>query len=81
MKGLLGGDWRDEYHIERVEFEGIWAVHFVVYGIMGKGVSGSARLDGLGKGVGDWIRGRAVEVPVRFLEARGKGKEVQGVRL
>ncbi|KAI9368415.1 hypothetical protein BJX61DRAFT_524097 [Aspergillus egyptiacus] len=63
MQGLLGEDWRDEYFIERVEFPHLHAVHFVVYGILGRGVSSSARLDGLGKGVADWIRDRMVDVP------------------
>ncbi|KAF2808386.1 DUF1446-domain-containing protein [Mytilinidion resinicola] len=81
MKELLGEDWREAYYIERVEFAGICAVHFVVYGILGKGVSGSARLDGLGKGVADWIRDRVVEVPVRFLEVRGSGETPERPRL
>ncbi|KAF2494189.1 DUF1446 domain-containing protein [Lophium mytilinum] len=81
MKALLGEDWRAEYHIERVEFAGIGAVHFVVYGILGRGVSGSARLDGLGKGVGDWIRDRVVEVPVRFLELKGGRNARDAARL
>ncbi|KAL2872696.1 acyclic terpene utilization AtuA family protein [Aspergillus lucknowensis] len=68
MKELLGEDWRDnEYFIERVEFPRIQAVHFVVYGILGRGVSSSSRLDGFGKGVADWIRDRVVEVPVGLV--------------
>ena len=46
---LLGDDWDAAYHVERVEFSGIGAVHFVVYGILGRGVGGSARLDRLGR--------------------------------
>jgi len=41
-----------------------------VYGILGRGVSGSARLDGLGKGVADYLRDKVVEVPVALLEGR-----------
>ncbi|KAL2850618.1 hypothetical protein BJY01DRAFT_209965 [Aspergillus pseudoustus] len=68
MKQLLGEDWKeDEYFIERVEFPGIRAVHFVVYGILGRGVSSSSRLDGFGKGVADWIRDVLVEVPMELL--------------
>lgn len=33
----MGGDWRDAYTLERVEFARIRAVHFVVYGAMGRG--------------------------------------------
>jgi hypothetical protein len=70
MKALLGDDWReDEYFIERVEFPHIRAVHFVVYGILGRGVSSSSRLDGFGKGVADWLRDRVVPVPMGLYGA------------
>jgi hypothetical protein len=46
-------------------------VHFVVYGVLGRGVSGSSRLDALEKGIADWLRGCVVDVPVKFLEGRG----------
>ncbi|MCJ1376996.1 hypothetical protein MMC17_000086 [Xylographa soralifera] len=67
LKWLMAEDWRDEYVIERVEFEKIWAVHFVIYGPLGRGVSSSARLDSLGKGFADFIRARVVDVPEQFL--------------
>ncbi|KAI9933925.1 hypothetical protein MW887_004997 [Aspergillus wentii] len=38
MKTLLGTDWDESFFIERVEFPNIQAVHFVVYGILGRGV-------------------------------------------
>ncbi|KAL4918183.1 hypothetical protein BDW62DRAFT_217692 [Aspergillus aurantiobrunneus] len=69
MCTLLGSDWRNEYFIERVEFPNIGAVHFVVYGILGRGVSSSSRLDGFGKGVADWIRDVEVDVPVQLVDA------------
>ncbi|KAF5627065.1 DUF1446 domain protein [Fusarium sp. NRRL 52700] len=37
VRELLGEDWRPEFSIERVEFPKIFAVHFVVYGILGRG--------------------------------------------
>jgi hypothetical protein len=61
---LLGEDWKDEYFLERVEFPKIHAVHFVIYGILGRGVSGSTRLDSLGKGFADYFRDKFVEVPL-----------------
>lgn len=73
MRDLIGADWRETYHIERVEFEGVMAVHFVVYGILGRGVSSGTSLDVLGKGFADWIRDRVVEVPVSLVEGL-KGK-------
>ncbi|KAL4779228.1 hypothetical protein BJX76DRAFT_365452 [Aspergillus varians] len=67
MRTLLGSDWHDEFFIERVEFPHIGAVHFVIYGILGRGVSSSSRLDGFGKGAADWIRDVEVDVPEQLL--------------
>ncbi|KAE8368015.1 hypothetical protein BDV27DRAFT_142272 [Aspergillus caelatus] len=66
MRHLLGDDWDDSFSIERVEFPHINAVHFVIYGILGRGVSSSSRLDGYGKGFADYIRDKVVSVPVQF---------------
>ncbi|RGP62972.1 hypothetical protein FSPOR_8956 [Fusarium sporotrichioides] len=67
VQKLLGEDWRPEFSIERVEFAKIFAVHFVVYGILGRGVSSSKRLDGFGKGFIDYFRDKVVEAPVSIL--------------
>ncbi|PHH83013.1 hypothetical protein CDD82_3925 [Ophiocordyceps australis] len=67
LKELMRRDWRDWYHIERVEMPNIYAVHFVVYGPLGRGVSSSKLLDNLGKGFGEFIRAVWVPIPVQFL--------------
>ena len=67
MRQLVGEDWDDSFFIERVEFSHIEAVHFVIYGILGRGVSSSSRLDGFGKGFVDYIRDKIVEVPVEIF--------------
>jgi len=67
LQELIGEDWREEYFIERMEFPNIHAVHFVVYGILGRGCSSSTLLDNLGKGFTDYIRDKVVEVPVSIL--------------
>lgn len=67
VQELLRDEWRPEFSIERVEFPGIHAVHFVVYGILGRGVSSSKRLDGFGKGFIDYFRDKFVEAPVSIL--------------
>lgn len=64
---LLGKDADPSYYIERVEMPRIFAVHFVVYGILGRGVSSSTRLDTFGKGFADYVRDKLVEVPVDIL--------------
>lgn len=67
MVELMGEDWSEDYFLERVEFPNIFAVHFVVYGILGRGVSSSTRLDALGKAFADYMRDKVVEVPVGIL--------------
>jgi hypothetical protein len=74
---MFGESWSDKFHVERVEFPHIFAVHFVVYGVLGRGVSGSSRLDSFAKGMGDWLRDVVVEVPVKLLEGR-KTKDQNG---
>ncbi|KAI8718180.1 hypothetical protein NCS52_00596100 [Fusarium sp. LHS14.1] len=67
MWHLLGDDADDSYTIERVEFGHIFAVHFVIYGILGRGVSSSTRLDAFGKGFADYLRDKTVEVPEELV--------------
>jgi len=67
LRQLIGDDWKDDYLIERMEFPGMHSVHFVVYGILGRGSSSSMLLDNLGKGFADYIRDKLVEVPVEVL--------------
>lgn len=70
MREMLADDddWDESFFVERVEFPHIHAVHFVVYGILGRGVSSSSRLDGFGKGFADYVRDKTVEVPVNILD-------------
>lgn len=73
LQELIGDDWRDEYFIERMEFSEMKAVHFVVYGILGRGVLASTLLDGLGKGFTDYIRDKVIDVPLEILELERDG--------
>lgn len=67
VQELMGSDWQDWFFIERVEMPKIKAVHFVIYGPLGRGVSSSRLLDALGKGFGEFIRAVHVPIPTRFL--------------
>ncbi|KIX08077.1 uncharacterized protein Z518_02732 [Rhinocladiella mackenziei CBS 650.93] len=67
LQELMGKDWQDDFFIERMEFPNIWAVHFVIYGPLGRGVSSCRLLDSLGKGFADYIRDKVVDVPEKFL--------------
>lgn len=77
LQELMGATWEDWFFIERSELPEIKAVHFVVYGPLGRGVSSSKILDSLGKGFADFIRDKHVPVPKKFLgkwESCGSGR-------
>lgn len=67
---LLAGEY-EKNRIERVEFPGMLAVHFVIHDYLGKGVSSTVKLDSLAKSVAEYLRAKYVDLPNRFLE-RGK---------
>lgn len=46
---LLGGDYKPGTFIDRCEFPKIMAVHFVIHGTLGAGVSSTSNIDALGK--------------------------------
>lgn len=54
----LGSDWKGQYSVERAEFEGLMAGHFVIQGLSQDGVSSSSVLDRLGKSVGGVHEGK-----------------------
>nr|UWK21970.1 DUF1446 domain-containing protein [Trichoderma protrudens] len=68
LRSLMRNDWKDWYFLERVEFENIYAVHFVVYGSLGRGVTSSGLLDNLGKGFAEFIRAVHVDMPIMFVK-------------
>jgi hypothetical protein len=45
----------------------LWAVNFVVDGILGQGVAYQARFDPQAKGLGEWLRSRQIDIPESFL--------------
>ncbi|CAG8022599.1 unnamed protein product [Penicillium salamii] len=73
IKILFGDDWtKGENHaerrVERCEFPNVFAVHFRVLDFLDGGIASSSRIDGLGKGIGEYLRSKLVSVPVRFLD-------------
>ena len=77
MQELMGSSWEDWFFIERCEMPDIKAVHFVIYGPLGRGVSSSKILDALGKGFADFIRDRQIPIPKTLL---GKWKSYANMR-
>ncbi|EME41925.1 hypothetical protein DOTSEDRAFT_82075 [Dothistroma septosporum NZE10] len=67
FKDLLGDDYHGQV-IDRMEFPGIWAVHFLLHDWLDRGVTANATYDILGKFVAEYIRCKVVDVPMRFLE-------------
>jgi hypothetical protein len=45
----------------------LWAVNFVIDGILGQGVAYQARFDPQAKGLGEWLRSRIIDIPEEFL--------------
>jgi hypothetical protein len=45
----------------------MWAINFVIDGILGQGVAYQARFDPQAKGLGEWLRSRHVDIPESFL--------------
>ncbi|KAK5045786.1 hypothetical protein LTR84_008879 [Exophiala bonariae] len=68
LRGLLADEATPDTYIERCEFLNIRAVHFVIHGILGAGVSSSVKMDSLGKNVAEYLRARHVDMPQKFLE-------------
>ncbi|KAM0327094.1 hypothetical protein ACHAQA_006221 [Verticillium albo-atrum] len=78
LKELLGDDWDEKFCIERCEFSNLWAVHFVIKGILQEGVSSSNVLDGFAKSMGEFLRARVVEIPAELVEKEAKRREILG---
>ena len=54
--------------VRRYELANIWALNFVVVGLLGEGVAASSRIDGQAKGLGEYLRAKVVPVPAQLLE-------------
>ncbi|KEF59614.1 uncharacterized protein A1O9_04460 [Exophiala aquamarina CBS 119918] len=70
LRELLADEATSDTYIERCEFPNIRAVHFVIHGILGAGVSSSVKMDSLGKNVAEYLRARHVDIPQKFLEKK-----------
>ncbi|KAL2848875.1 DUF1446-domain-containing protein [Aspergillus pseudoustus] len=71
LRELLAKEYKEGSRIERVEFPGLRAVHFVLHGHLDRGVNSTSTYDLLGKNVAEFLRARHVLIPTRFL---GKGR-------
>ncbi len=60
----------DELEVQRFELPNLFALNFVVVGLLGEGVASSTRPDPQAKGLGEYVRSRLVDFPVGLLAAR-----------
>ena len=58
-----------ELDVVRHEFPELRAVHFVLRGLLGTGGSSNARVDPIGKAIGEYLRAKQVLVPASIVEA------------
>jgi hypothetical protein len=70
VKELLGRDWSGG-RIDRFEMRNLRAVHFLLKNHLDRGYNSGSGVDTLAKNLGEFLRGRTVDVPVKFLE-RGR---------
>jgi hypothetical protein len=53
--------------VTRYLLPNLWAMNFVVEGLLGEGVAAQARFDPQAKALGEWLRSRYVDVPEVLL--------------
>ena len=53
----------DGLEVERHRLPNLWALNFVVKGLLGRGVAASTRTDAQAKGLGEYLRAKIVDVP------------------
>ncbi|MGW4488764.1 acyclic terpene utilization AtuA family protein [Amycolatopsis sp. NPDC004368] len=56
-----------ELAVTRHLLPNLWAMNFVVEGILGEGVASQARFDPQAKAFGEWLRAREIDVPEALL--------------
>ena len=60
-----------ELRVDRYSFPNLRAVNLVVRGLLGRGVAENTALDPQGKGLGEYLRSRHVDLPASLLGAEG----------
>jgi Acyclic terpene utilisation family protein AtuA len=56
-----------DFEVTRHVLPNLRALNFVIDGILGQGVAYQARFDPQAKGLGEWLRGRNIEIPESIL--------------
>lgn len=56
------------YEIERYEMPNICSLNFFIKGFLGEGIAASARIDGMAKSLGEYVRGQYIDVPASLAD-------------
>jgi hypothetical protein len=54
--------------VRRYELPNLWALNFLIVGLLEEGVAGSSRMDGQAKSLGEYLRAKVVAVPDALLD-------------
>lgn len=61
--GALLGPEASGLAVERHDLPNLWALNFVVRGLLGRGVADTTRFDPQAKGLGEYVRSKIVDIP------------------
>ncbi len=62
--------------MSRYPLPNLWAVNFVVHGLLGWGVASNLRLDTQAKGLGELLRSRLVDEPASLVATGGPARRL-----
>jgi len=62
---------RRDVRVERFELPNLKGVHFLFRNLLDRGVTSTSGIDFLGKNLGEFLRQREVDIPVKFLQQEG----------
>ena len=68
LKELLGPEEYGGGRVDRFEMPRIRAVHFLLKDHLDRGYNSGSKLDTLAKNLGEYLRAKHVQVPVKFIE-------------
>jgi hypothetical protein len=64
--------------VDRYELPNLWALNFVVRGLLGEGVASSTRPDAQAKSLGEYLRSRLVDIPQDVLDGAARSQAGTG---
>jgi hypothetical protein len=62
----------DGLEVRRYELPNLWALNFLIAGLLEEGVAGSSRMDTQAKSLGEYLRAKVVDVPQALLDRQGR---------